>query len=79
MVLEVLSGEKSAGQIAQAYDILPNTVTIWKKQFLDKGAEVFGQDNMVSEYERRIAELEQLVGNKEVEIVLFNSFLGRRA
>jgi hypothetical protein len=32
---------------------------------------------MVREYEQRIAELEQLVGKKEVEIALLKGFLGQ--
>jgi len=39
-------------------------------------AEVFAQDSMVAEYERRIAELERLLG-KKVEIALFKNFLGQ--
>jgi len=33
----------------------------------------------VAEYERRIAELEQLLGKKEVEIALLKNFLGQRS
>jgi transposase len=31
----------------------------------------------VAEYEKRIADLEQLLGKKEVEIALLKNFLGR--
>jgi hypothetical protein len=31
----------------------------------------------VAEYERRIAELERLIGKKEVEIALLKNFLGQ--
>ena len=51
----------------------------WKKAFLEKGPELFAQDDNVAEYERRIAELEQLLGKKEVEIALLKNFLGRRS
>ena len=44
---------------------------------LESGAEVFAEDNTVQEYERRIGELEQLLGKKEVEIALLKNFLGR--
>ena len=76
VVLEVLQDEKSAGQVAKAYGIHPNTVTNWKQTFLEKGPELFGQDSTVAEYERRLAELEQLLGKKEVEIALLKNFLG---
>jgi hypothetical protein len=35
------------------------------------------QGGNAAEYERRIAELEQLLGKKEVEIALLKNFLGR--
>ena len=77
MVLEALTGEKTPGQIAKQYGIHANSVGLWKKQFLEHGAEVFSQDDSVQEYERRLAELEQLLGKKEVEIALLKNFLGR--
>ena len=77
VVMEVLTGDKSPGQVAKAYGVHPNTVNTWKQAFLEKGPEVFAQDSMVAEYERRIAELERLLGKKEVEIALLKNFLGR--
>jgi len=77
VVLEALSGEKTPGQIAKQYGIHPNSVGLWKKQFLERGAELFAQDDSVQEYERRLGELEQLLGKKEVEIALLKNFLGR--
>ena len=77
VVLELLQGEKTVGQIAKAYGVHPNSVHKWKKEFLEKGPEVFDQDGVVAEYEDRIADLEQLLGKKEVEIALLKNFLGR--
>ena len=77
IVLEVLSGDRSVGQVAKAYNVHPNSVHKWKKDFLENGPEVFDQDSVVAEYERRIADLEQLLGKKEVEIALLKNFLGR--
>ena len=78
MVMEVLSGERSVVQIAKAYGVHPNSVNAWKRAFLEKGPEVFSQDGEVKAYERRIAELERLLGQKEVEIALLKNFLGQR-
>ena len=77
MVLEALSGEKTPGQIAKAYGVHPNTVGLWKKAFLQRGPELFAEATEVKEYERRIGELEQLLGKKEVEIALLKNFLSR--
>ena len=42
LVVEVLRGEKEIGQIARAYGIHPITLGAWKKDFMERGAEVFG-------------------------------------
>jgi transposase-like protein len=77
VVLEVLSGEKSVAQVAKAYGVHPNSVNKWKRDFLHKGPEVFSQDSAIAEYEQRIAQLERLLGKKEVEIALLKNFLGQ--
>jgi transposase-like protein len=77
VVLEALTGERTPGQIARQYGIHPNSVGLWKRTFLEKGPELFARDNTVQEYERRIAELERLLGKKEVEIALLKNFLGQ--
>ena len=74
VVMEVLTGDKSPGQVAKAYGVHPNTVNAWKRTFLEKVAEVFAQDSIVADYERRIAELERLLGQHEVEIALSPKF-----
>ena len=77
VVLEVLTGDKSNVQVAKAYGVHPNSVSTWRKTLLEKGPEIFGRDGTVAKYERRIADLERLIGQKEVEIALLKNFLGR--
>jgi transposase-like protein len=76
-VMEVLMGSKTAGQVARAYGVHPNSVNLWRRTVLERGPELFAQDTAVAEYERRIGELERLVGQKEVEIALLKNFLGQ--
>ena len=77
VVLEALRNEKSLGQIAKAYGVHPNTIGIWKQMLLERGPEIFERGADGHDYARRIAELEQLLGKKEVEIALLKNFLGR--
>ncbi|MBT5934988.1 MAG: transposase [Sulfurimonas sp.] len=35
LVLEVLEGEKTINEITSAYEIIPNNLKNWKKQFLE--------------------------------------------
>lgn len=76
VVQELFQGDKTLGQVAKAYQAHPNTVNNWKQTLLDKGPEIFNQNGTVAEYERCIANLEQLLGKKEVEIALLKNFLG---
>ena len=49
----------------------------WRTTFLERSALVFQGDERSSREQARIAELERLVGKKEVEIALLENFLGR--
>ncbi len=76
VVLEVLKGDRDAVEIARAYDLHPTTVARWKREFLENGAEVFGKNSTVAQYEKKIREMERLLGRKEVEIALLHNFMG---
>lgn len=76
-VLELLKGDKTPAQVSRTYNVHPNSAGLWKRALLEKGPEIFSKDGVVAEYERRIAEIEQLLGKKEVEIALLKNFLGR--
>ena len=41
VVLEVLQGESELSAIASKYDLNPNMVRTWKKEFLDKAPSLF--------------------------------------
>ena len=77
VVLELLKGNKTPSQVARAYNVHPNSAGLWKRTFLEKGPEIFSRDGDITEYKGRIAELEGLLGKKEVEIALLKNFLGR--
>ena len=77
VVLEMLAGDKTNVQMAKAYGVHPNSISTWKQALLEKGPEIFAQDGTVAQYERRIAELERMIGQKEVEIALLKNFLQR--
>lgn len=74
VVLETLKSGKSDAEVARAYDVHPATVSRWKNEFLEQGAEVFGGSDEVKEYEDRIGQLERMLGQKEVEIALLKNF-----
>ncbi len=75
VVMEMLRGAKTTGQIARAYGVHPITLGLWKKEFQEHGPEVFGGSETVRGYEQKIRDLERLLGQKEVEIALLKNFL----
>jgi transposase len=79
VVLELLKGHRSLAQIARSHRVHPNTVLNWKETLLEHGAVAFETSSSCSEFERRIADLERLLGKKEIEIALLKNFLGRDA
>jgi len=78
-VLELLRGERSAVQVARTYHVHPNSLTLWRDTLLSRGHELFETTAPSTQYEKQIADLEQLVGKKEVELALLKNFLGRTA
>lgn len=77
IAMEVLRDNKKPSQVAKAYGVHPNSIGKWTKIILEEGPELFAKDGSAAEYERRIADLERLLGQKEVEIALLKNFLGR--
>jgi transposase len=45
IVLELLQGDKTVGQVAKAYGVHPNSVSTWKRTLLEKGPEIFSEDS----------------------------------
>jgi transposase-like protein len=76
LVLEVLQGERSEVELGRIYGVHHTTISKWKRQFLDHGAEVFSSNEELKRYEKRVAELERMIGQKEIELALLKNFLG---
>jgi transposase len=53
IVLELLREEKELGAIAAEYEIHPNQIRAWKKEFLDKAARIFEETRQEKEAARR--------------------------
>jgi transposase-like protein len=68
VVLQVLSGAKSAAQICRELNINETLLSRWKQQLLTHAAVVFERESEASEKDERIAELERLVGRLTMEL-----------
>lgn len=68
IVLEILSGSKSAAEVCREYNLKPDLVSHWKNQFLANAAQVFESATKVDPQQARIEELERLAGKLSLEL-----------
>lgn len=68
VVLEVLTGQKTAAQVCREQQLKPELLGRWKAEFVTHASSVFSGDEREQQAERRIAELERLVGRLSLEL-----------
>jgi transposase len=68
VVLEVLTGVRSASEACQHYQLKPDLISRWKAQFLEVAATIFAKESQTDPALARIAELERLVGRLTLEL-----------
>jgi len=68
VVLEVLTGVRSASEACQHYQLKPDLISRWKAQFLERAATVFASEAQNYPAVARVAELERLVGRLTLEL-----------
>lgn len=68
VVLEVVSGAKSAAEICREYQLKPELFSKWKAQFLHETATIFARADELDPAQARIAELERVVGRLTLEL-----------
>ena len=54
---------KSVNEIASKYNLLPKSVTTWKKQFFDNAPSAFEDSVSTKKYKDEIKEKEHKIGN----------------
>lgn len=67
----------SVAAVARHYDINANQVSTWRRQFMQKGHIVFQTEktNYEKNLEKKVGQLENLLGKKELEIALLKKYL----
>lgn len=68
VVLEVLSGEKTPNEVCRAHKLNMNVLARWRKEFVEQAPTVFERDAHSSQEQKRIAELERLVGQLTMKL-----------
>jgi transposase len=68
VVLQMISGQKNLSEICREYKLNQQMVSRWKTEFLQNAPSIFERKNRYSDEQQRIAELEQVLGRKTMEL-----------
>jgi|SRR3990172_576946 len=68
VVLEVISGAKSAAEICRQHNLKPQVISAWKSVFLENAAQMFRNGRTNGQEQARVVELERLVGRLTLEL-----------
>lgn len=79
IVLETIKGQRQIAEIAAEYQVHPNQISNWKKQFLEKGAGVFEsrKENKEQELQETQEDLFKKIGQQQYEIDWLKKNLSR--
>jgi len=76
LVIETLKGEKSQTEIAREYNVHPQLITNWRKQFFSEGPKIFDDKTEERKKNQKVEELEKIIGRQTIEIQFLKKVLG---
>lgn len=79
IVLEAIRGERPIAEIARQYQINPNLIGRWKGDLLANGHQLFESPTTANDPDKKVEELQKLIGKQTIEIELLKNFLGHYA
>ena len=68
VVLQLITGEKSFAELCRQHKLNQQMVSRWKSEFLENAPSIFERKKKFSSEQQRIAELEQVLGRKTMEL-----------
>lgn len=68
LVLEELTGVKSAAEICREHRLKPQVLSRWKAEFVERAPEIFATQPSRGDEQERIADLERMLGRLTMEL-----------
>ena len=68
VVLDLVSGAKSTAELCRQHQLYPQLLALWKTEFLERAPLLFEQDQIHSQEQERIGELERVVGRPTMQL-----------
>jgi transposase len=67
VVIEAIKERESLAELAKRFEIHPNMISLWKKEFMSKAADVFESKSHEPDSEKEKQELYAKIGQLEME------------
>jgi transposase len=68
LVLEELTGVKTAADICREHKLKPQIFSRWKAEFIERAPEIFATKPSRGDEQEQIAELERMIGRLTIEL-----------
>ena len=68
VALEAIKEAETLSELSKRFDISPQMISNWKREFISRGAEIFSSKAPDEEAERREKALYEKIGRLEVEV-----------
>ena len=75
VVLEMISGDKGLMEASREYRIKATLLSRWKQEFLANAAQLFEPPQEAQDRDRRVAELERMIGRLTMQLELSKKVL----